>query len=466
VPLVAQSSPRLPRDWPAIIDSMSVAWQRQATIPGLSVAVGRAGRVVHHASVGVLDMETGERVSPSSVYQIASVTKQVTAALVLREVAAGRLALDDSIGSHVDGLPTSWRAATIAELLNHTSGVPSYTERADAWRARWADPMSPRALLAMTDSAPLWFAPGTQWRYDNAGYVLLGLLLERTRGVPWESLVIRDVSDALSLPSLRPCTRNANTPTAGRGRPAAADRFARGYQATTPTEALTPAPFLHLSHAHAAGALCSTTPDLVRWTFALFDGAVLPDSLRARMITPAGPARAYRYGYGVRLDSIGSIPLVYHGGDLPGFSAATLHAPSANLAIAVLANRGGVDAEQFAKDLSRVLLGVPFPEPDTAMALDAVGQALATGRYRVMLPGDETEVTLEPDGARLVLRIRGGRPLPLVYFGRRDESGRAQLRFGAEFDPALRLRLDIVQQRVVGGTLHQRGGNFLVERLP
>ena len=96
------------------------------------------------------DLENSIPATAHSVYRIGSVTKQFTAAAVMQLVEQGRLTLDDSIGSYLAGLPSAWRSVRIRQLLNHTSGIPSYTDIGDRWRRRWSEEMRPESLLAFT----------------------------------------------------------------------------------------------------------------------------------------------------------------------------------------------------------------------------------------------------------------------------------------------------------------------------
>lgn len=193
---------------------------------------------------------------------------------------------------------------------------------------------------------------------------------------------------------------------------------------------------------------------------------MLPASLRTRLRTPTGPAASYRYGYGVRVDSIGTHPIELHGGDLPGYTAATLHANDDGLSVAVLANRGGVDAEAFAQEVARVLLGVPPAPPEIERPVDSATAARVIGRYRVALPGAAADVAIEPAVDGLALRIAEGRPVPLRFLGPREEAGAIMLVFGAAFDPGFRLRLRLRDGVIIDGVVHQRGGRFAVERRP
>ena len=119
-----------------------------------------------------------------TVYRIGSITKQFTSSAVMQLVQDGKVKLDDSIGTYLPTLPTSWQVVTVRELLNHTSGVPSYTDIGARWTKRWGEEMTPDSIIALTAHDTLWFKPGTSWRYDNGGYIVLGMLIEKVTGRP------------------------------------------------------------------------------------------------------------------------------------------------------------------------------------------------------------------------------------------------------------------------------------------
>src|SRR5204863_3588263 len=120
-----------------------------------------------------------------TVYRIGSVTKQFTSSTVMQLVQSGQVSLDSSIGHYLPTLPQGWRSVSIRQLLNHTSGIPSYTDVGPRWVRRWGEEMSPDTIVAITANDPMWFPAGSDWRYDNSGYVVLGMLVEKISGRSW-----------------------------------------------------------------------------------------------------------------------------------------------------------------------------------------------------------------------------------------------------------------------------------------
>lgn len=447
----------------ARLDSLARAFHASSGAPGVAVAVLHGRDTLLLAGYGTAQLDHVVPVHARTVFRTGSVTKQVTAALVLQLVEEGRLALGDRIGDHLPTLPVAWHDVTVQQLLDHTSGIPSYTDLGRRWEARWGDPLPPDSLLALTAAEPMWFAPGTQWRYDNAGYVVLGLLLERQRGLPWARLVEERVTGPLRLTTLRPCDDGAVVPHRAAGYEPAAAPDVRGA-----VGGVVPAPYLDLSHAYAAGALCATAGDLARWSLALAGGAVVSPATYRRMTTPVGAAAPWRYGHGLTVDTIAGRAAVYHGGDIPGFTAATFLLPDDSLSVAVLANRSNAHAEALARDLARVAVGLPPERAPDAVALRAADRRVATGRYTLQMPGRGMPFALVARGDVLQLVPDGGPALPLTFFGRQTEPDAREtvLLFGADFDARFRLALRLRGSRVIGGHVLQGGGRFEVVRQP
>src|SRR5205085_2570182 len=133
---------------------------------------------------GKADLEQGVRATDASLFRIASVTKQFTAAAIMRMVERGKLSLDDDVTKYVD-FPTQGRKVTIRHLLTHTSGLASYTDVPGFFAGGATRDLSPAEVLDPVRALPFEFEPGTKWAYSNTGYHLLGMVIEKVSGVPY-----------------------------------------------------------------------------------------------------------------------------------------------------------------------------------------------------------------------------------------------------------------------------------------
>ena len=190
----------------ASIDSLVSADVANTPIAGVAVAVIKGRDTIEMRGWGFADAENDVPVTPASVFRIGSITKQFTSAAIMQLVEKGKLSLADTIGALLPNMPVTWRKVTLRQLLNHTSGIPSYTDLGPKWFVRIREDMVPDSLLAFTASDTVNFAPGMSWRYDNTGYVLLGMILDKTTGVKYPQYLNEQLFKPLGLASTMYCS--------------------------------------------------------------------------------------------------------------------------------------------------------------------------------------------------------------------------------------------------------------------
>ncbi len=346
---VAFAQPKFPAKAAAarVLDSLGAAFVAARNAPAVSIAVVRGRDTLALNGWGKADWENDVNATARSVYRIGSVTKQFTAAAVMQLVEQGRVKLDDSIGAYLPALPAAWRGVKVRQLLNHTSGIPSYTGLGPRWTRRMGEEMTPDTLVGLTANEPMRFTPGTGWEYDNSGYVVLGMLVEKLAGRPWGQDIEERFAKPLGLEDTRNCLTRAIIP-----------RRVQGYE-RSPNGPFVNAAYLAMSQPYAAGALCSTAGDLAKWNRALATGRVVSAASYALMTTPEGAAAPAHYGFGLSRDSLAGHVMIAHAGGINGFSAFNAWIPDAELSISVLTNSGSGHAERLALELARAALGLP-----------------------------------------------------------------------------------------------------------
>lgn len=429
----------------ARVDSLARAFVAQHRAPGVSVAVVRGSDTLILAGYGEADLENRVPATAATLYEIGSITKQFTAAAVMRLVEQGRVALDDSIGRHVPGLPAAWRGVTVRQLLNHTSGIPSYTDVGPRWTRRWGEDMPPDTLVALTADDSLWFQPGTKWRYDNSGYVVLGMLLDHVTGEPYPRYIEEKLLRPLGLEHTYYCDTRRLLPHRARGYDWGADGWSN-------------AAYLSMTQPYSAGALCSTVGDLARWNRLLATGGVVSPASYREMTTPVGAAAASKYGFGLMVDTLAGHRIVTHGGGIPGFITANAYFPADSLSVTVLTNSGTARPDALLRNIARVALGLPVEaEPPRAELSEAARRRYA-GRYELRMPdGTVRPFTVIAGKMALVAEAPGQPPIELIPLGNHA--------FRTEVDRTFKLTFTLDGGHATGFTLVQRGATLQATRV-
>ena len=370
--------------------------------PGASVVVSDHGKIVYQGSRGLADLAAKRPITPQTVFRIGSITKQFSAAVVLQLAAEGKLKLSDPISKYLPDYPGG-AGITISELLNHTSGIQSYTG-IPGWmvEANTNRAYTTRQLIAVFKDQPPVTKPGEAWAYNNSGYILVGALIEAVTGKPWYQAVEERIVKPLGL-------------TTGYGvDEASIPAMASGYGRDE--KGIVPANKIHMSVPAAAGALVGTPTDLARWADALHHGKVVPAPYYAQMIAPTKlpDGTTKPYGFGIEPGVLRGARSIGHSGGIFGFSTDSVYLPAEDLFVAVYTNS---DAPQTAPGitmsrLAALAMGKPYPEFKPA-PLDAKAVEPFLGTYKFK---DMTRVLALADG-KLEYRRPDDRTSELVPVG-------------------------------------------------
>ena len=399
---------------------------------GLSVAVAQRGKVLLAKGYGIADAEFDVPADEETLFRIGSVTKQFTAALVMRLVEQEKLALDDDLAKHVPEFPVQGRRVTIEQLLHHTSGVKSYTDVGEAWRKQWPLELTHAELLALVEDAPFDFEPGTNWHYSNTGYYLLGMVIEKVSGRAYAEQLRKELCEPLGLARTRYDSNRDLIKNRAQG---------YGWDGAQ----LVNDQILGMNQPGAAGGILSTAGDLVRWQMALSSGKVVRPDAFERMCTPAVLPNGHDtgYGFGLRKDELAGRPRVWHGGGIFGFNSILFWLPGDDLHVAVLSNGEAFSSSKLADEIAYAVLGIELPAvKDEPLSEELI--ASLSGEYA--FAGIGMEATLFERGGKLMMQGSGQPAFRILWQG--------GLEFRAEFDPDVRLVFAADGKSVV---LHQRG---------
>ena len=374
--------------------------------PGITVAVARDGEVVLEKGYGTADVEMGVVAGPATVYRIGSITKQFTAAVVMRLVEQGRLSLDAPITDYLPDYPAQGRTVTIRHLLTHTSGIPSYTGLGETFWSKARLDLTEAELIALFDELPYDFEPGADYRYNNSAYYLLGVVIGEVTGTPYPEHLESTLLAELGLEHTLYCDNTRIVP----GR-------AEGY-AYTEADGLVNAEYISMANPGAAGAMCSTVGDLVRWTEGLHDGDVVSPSSLGAMTTPAvlTSGDTTSYGFGLGLGELEGHRRVSHGGGINGFTSFLAHYPDDGLTVAVLTNSGSGDPGVIEDALARTALGIPLQLVEDLPLTDEEMRRY-TGRYVLRTGEEELPIRVYVEGGDLFAQAEGQSPSRLLYQG-------------------------------------------------
>lgn len=315
-----------------------------STVPGASLIVIQDGKVTVRRAYGMADLERRVRSAPETDYRLASVSKQFTAMAVLLLAKDGRLRYDQPVRDFLPELPPSTAAVTVRHLLNHTSGLYDYEDLIPETRTTQLNDPDVLALLASKDS--VYFPAGTQYRYSNSGYVLLGIIVARVSGQSLPGFLRTRVFEPVGMRATVMHVEGADTvPHRAYGYSPRGGAFVQTDQSVT-------------SATLGDGGIYSNVDDMVRWDAAL-SGATLVDSATLELATtpPPLPAGAKtEYGFGWFVDSYRGEQRWRHTGETSGFRNAILRFPRRRLTIVVLTNRSSGEPLAIAERIAdRVL---------------------------------------------------------------------------------------------------------------
>jgi serine beta-lactamase-like protein LACTB len=416
---------------PAVTVAPSLAAQADARLsrwfdanqPGAAVLLIQDGKVLFKKGYGLANVELGVPMQPDNVFRIGSVTKQFTAAAVMLLVEESKVDLQAPISRYLEKLPKTWVSVTVEQLLNHTSGIPNYTDSKDYWKHMRED-LTPIQLLELSvNKLPLDFESGTQMRYTNTGYILLGMMIEKVSGQPYARFLQKRIFEPLNLKHTRYDSVTDLIPG-----------MVSGY-----TLGPKPAYFWSVTQKYAAGGLVSNAEDLARWTLALHSGQVVKPESLARMLTPTrlrnGKEEPYGYGLGFR-QSQGN-RLVGHGGSVSGFECYVEADPTVKAAAVILHNTDyyKVDNKYLARFLLSQAAGKPIPELKPA-AIEHSKLRRLTGWYT--REGEFRFITF--NGTTLFTQVLGGLKYTLIPISETEfalDGWDKQLRFELAGDQVL-----------------------------
>lgn len=308
-----------------LIDSMYSSLTRK-DYPGMAVLVAKDGLVLYRKGFGYADIKDKIPVTPETKFRIGSVTKQFTAAAILKLQDEGRISVNDKLSKFIPDFPRA-DEVTIYHLLTHSSGIHSYTNN-DDFLDKVTQPITPDSLVNLIKKGPYDFNPGDDFWYNNSGYFLLGYIIDKISGKSYAAYLKDNFFDPLQMNN----TGIYHTAIQ-------LTKEAKGY--TKDGEEYQPALNWDMSWAGAAGAIYSTLDDLLKWNQALYGGKVIKDSsLKAATTTVLlnKGTPPMQYGYGLITSKYRGIDEISHSGGLHGFLSQLAYYPKQKMSVVIFTN--------------------------------------------------------------------------------------------------------------------------------
>jgi len=328
----------------ARLDSLLSSIYRSGA-PGAAIGVINDGRVVFKKGYGVADLGSKAPVSPSTNFNICSMTKQFTAYAILQLQRGGKLSLDDKLSRFFPDLaPRVANDLTVRRLLTHSSGIVDHYEHVD--KSKFTEFWDRDVLAAIRDVDSLYFPAGTKYRYSNTAFCLLSLIIEKVSGESYPAYVRDHIFRPLAMK--RSDVIHPNFTIAER---------ALGYEADKDTFRIADAKESLFFSTMGDGGVYTSIDDYLRWITAIQQNGLPEPELIGKAQSPQFPidtARGLSYGFGWFVAGTGGSRLVYHTGSNGGFRTIVVLKPSAKYAVVIFSNRTGVDLE----DLIRVIDGI------------------------------------------------------------------------------------------------------------
>lgn len=366
------------------VDDYVEKQRQQLHLPGVSLAVVRDGQLIKSRGYGLANLELNVRATEDTVYEIGSNTKQFTAAAVMMLVEEGKINLDDKLTKYFPEAPESWSGITVRHLLSHTSGIQNHVAVPDwlnVFKTSITSETTPARdeLLKMFFKLPLEFRPGETWSYDNTGYYLLGIIIEKASGKSYWEFLAERIFHPLGMTATRNTEPQPIVPNRASGYEWVNDHFENR-------------PILAPFIAFSAGSILSTVKDMAKWDAALYSEKLLKESslhqVWAVTKTNDGADAPFDYGFGWFIGHYHGHHLVQHTGGTPGFSSLIYRFLDDKLTIILLTNHSDRIVDQFAVDLAGMYIpalkppeGNPDPEPKTTATLKEVVSGLLNEKY-------------------------------------------------------------------------------------
>ena len=322
--------------------------------PGCALAAARDGKIVYENGYGLANIEESVSITPQTVFDIGSTSKQFTAASILLLEKQGKLSIHDDVRKYLPEIPDYGRTITILHLLNHTSGLRDYLTLFELAGVNIDSVTSDDdALAIIARQKALNFAPGSEWLYSNSGFFLLSVIVKRVSGKSLREFATENLFDPLKMEHT--VFRNEHT-----------QLVANRALAYEPTEAGT-GYTLNVSYFEQTGdgAVHTSVEDLLKWDENFYSGKVGGPAFLAEIQEPGklNDGKTLDYAKGLFVGKYRGLRFVDHGGSWGGYRAQLLRFPDQHFSVACLCNAANARPDRRAHQIADIFLAADMKEP-------------------------------------------------------------------------------------------------------
>jgi len=393
------------------LDELLTAYAQMGKFNG-SVLIAQRGSILLQKGYGIKNAENNSMNDARTIFQIASVTKQFTATVILKMVELKKMALTDKLSKYYSGFPYG-DSITIEHLLTHTSGMHNFTEEDTTINETDEQRIVPYLKTLKPD-----FAPGNNWNYSNSGYVMLGYIIQKASGMSYWEAVRKYIFEPLHMNSSGFDFTHLSSNNKAVGYDVLNDSVKQRARITDST-----VPF-------GAGAIYSTVKDMYQWHCGLQLYKIVGKDLMDKAYMPCS---LHNYGYGWQIDSVYGKKMVSHSGSIAGFGSNFARIPGDDICIVLLSNKSGstFDVMHITDKLLAVLYHQPYSVPvkRTSVALSEEILKPYVGTYQIAEMHLVIDVSIN-NGLLIAQPRRDGHPGPTSvllamdnkrFYDRRDE---------------------------------------------
>ncbi len=382
------------------LDTLISAYAKLYKFNG-SALVAKNGTILLNKGYGYRNAADKVLNNEQTIFQLGSITKQFTSAVILKLQEEKKLTVSDKLSKYFPNYPKG-DSITIEQLLTHTSGIYNYTNDENFMANEITKPATREKMMALFKDKPLDFSPGTGWNYSNSGYSLLGYIIEAVTKKPYDQAVRKYIFTPLQMTHSGFDFAHLKS----------SDK-ATGYFKLDDKETVA-APVVDSSISFSAGAIYSTTGDLYLWHKALENNTILSKAQQEKAYTPV----KNNYGYGWGIDSVEGKRRVGHSGGIPGFSTNIARVPEDDICIVLLSNASDGTLHDITTSIFAILYNKAYELPKERTVIKVPEEILKQyeGEYEIK-PGFDVIISVK-DGE--LMAAPTGQPTNILYAEKQD----------------------------------------------